>query len=202
MRLPELRIDARERRTLLIGIVAVPLLLLTSRGVPAWRAWKAEMRAQAAEAVAEHHEVEALIARLPTMEDSAHVRLSRAGEAEKLLLRGNNSATAGASLAGILSEAARRSGMSVDAVTPRPGTAGAAGIQRVSAATTITGDIAGLTSFLAIIEAGPALLLVRDLQIDQPEPAAARDRPESLRASILVQGLVRAAVAPVGGGSE
>jgi hypothetical protein len=53
--------------------------------------------------------------------------------------------------------------------------------------------------FLADLEHGPALLVVRDLAIAQPDPLASSDRMEILHAKFTVGGLARRSSTPTGG---
>ena len=73
----------------------------------------------------------------------------------------------------------------------RGGAGGDAGspFARVSVQGDLTGDVHGLTYFLSEIEGGLFLLSVRELAITQPEPAAPSDRPETLRAQFVVEGI-------------
>ena len=80
--------------------------------------------------------------------------------------------------------------MRLGAVQIRPDTAGSETFTRISVRADAMGDVAGVTKMLATLERGPTLLAVRSLSIDQSEPAATSDRMESLRVSIVVEGLM------------
>ena len=47
-------------------------------------------------------------------------------------------------------------------------------------------DITGLAGFLRVVESGETPLVVRELSVSQPEPAAGDAKPEALRIEVLV----------------
>ena len=48
--LRRLGVPERDRRTLVIGMLVIGMIVLTSRGIPAWRRWDSQQRATAADA--------------------------------------------------------------------------------------------------------------------------------------------------------
>lgn len=198
--------SARDRRTLLLGIGVVAVLVGFAKGVPAWRRWSTDARAAAAEIVAEASRAERSVALLPVMRDSLAARNGRyLGLAERILA-GDTPATAAADLASFVTGTAAQSDLALGAISVRVDTLGEGRTRRTAVSRAngpslapafaravvqgdATGDIDGVTSFLDALESGPLLLVVRELAITQPDPAAPGDRPEMLRVQFTVEGL-------------
>jgi|GEM_PF-959082 len=180
----------RDRRALLVGAVTVLLMVVLSRGLPAWSSWQRRMREDARVARTEAARAEALLGIGRAIEDSLAARDERYVALAPKLLGGESPAAAGATLAGLVSGAAASSGVRVGAVQIRPDTGSTGAFTRVTVRADATGDIRGVTKMLSTLERGPALLAIRSFSIDQPEPAAANDRMEALRVTLEVQGLM------------
>jgi hypothetical protein len=182
---------ARDRRALVFGAALLVAIVTVVRGVPALRGWTSA-RAEAADLQRERlllasgaaHRLVQTRARLV----AARQDLSGFGS---LLLAGSTFSAAGAALAEVVATAAEDAEVSLGAVQLRGDSAGAGPLVRIGARTSITGDLASVAFFLALLEVAPELLVVRELAIVQPEPAISSDRIEVLRAELLVEGLHR-----------
>lgn len=193
-----LSLSPRDRRVLLTGIAVIAVLLLVSKGIPAWVRWEREARASAAEMSAEAARAGAQIRAFPAAVDSLEARRERLEALAPALLDGESPAAAGATLASILSGAAAQASVRLGAVQVRPDSAGSRTFVRVSVRGDATGDMGGITRMLRALEEGPELLAVRELSITQPEPGAPPDRPEALRVEFAVEGLAIAPTAAAG----
>ena len=192
-----LAMSKRDRRTLLVGAGIVAGLVALAKGVPAWRAWDAAVRASAAEIVAEAERAGRSARALPAVRDSQIARNARYLALAELVVPGDGPTSAAGELATFVSGTATAADLAMGALQVRVDTAkrgsdsGVDGspFARVSVQGDLTGDVHGLTYFLSEIEGGPFLLSVRELAITQPEPAAPSDRPETLRAQFVVEGI-------------
>jgi hypothetical protein len=182
-------VSRRDRRVLVAGAVAVATLLAFGRGVPAYVGWRRATLAEARDAVdaaaTAAHSVAGLKARL----DSLDARRTRFVALAPAVVEGRSPAAAAGTLASLVTGAAARAGVRVNSVQPRPDSAGDGVFTRVSVRVDAVGDVYGLGAFLAALEGGPELLAVRELAINQPEPAATPDRVEELRIEMTVDGL-------------
>jgi hypothetical protein len=139
----------------------------------------------------------ALLARATTaialsnqVRDSARARGARIIALAPALLEGETPATASATLAGIISGAAVRSNVRIGALQLHADTASRGTFVRIGVRGDATGDVAGITTMLSLLESGPTLLAVRELSITQPEPGALADHAEALRVELSVEGLM------------
>jgi hypothetical protein len=185
-----MRLSSRDHRTLLRGGALVLALSIVGRGVPAWLVWTATARTAAAALIIEAARAEASVAAAGSVRDSLRVRRSRyATTVRSSLLGGTSAASAGATLAGALSDMATASGVQLGTVQIGADTLHAGALTRVWVRADLTGDVRGITQLLSTVEQGPELLAVRELSITQPELAASVNRAESLRASMVIEGL-------------
>jgi hypothetical protein len=184
------RMTQRDRKVLATGAIACAALAAGARGIPALLQWTRDSRGAAAQLVGEEARARASIARADETRDTLTSRNARYLALAPRLLEGESAAGAGAALASILSGAAAVSSVRVGSVQIRADTATHGVFTKVAVSVDLTGDIRGLTAMLATLERGPALLAVRELSITQPEPAAGDDRAETLRADLMVEGLM------------
>lgn len=182
--------SARDRRALAIGVISIGSLVTVSRGLPAWRIWRQSVNEEATASATDLARVRSLLAMSNEIGDSLAARNDRFLALAPALLGGKSPAAAGATLAGLVSGAAATSGVRLGAVQIRSDTASSETFTRISVRADATGDIAGVTKMIASLERGPTLLAIRSLSIDQSEPAATSDRMETLRISIVVEGLM------------
>jgi len=190
----------RDRRVLVIGGAIIAALFAVSRGFPAWRGWVTKQQSSAAEMTAEMARLDAAISMQRALKDSLRSRRSRLTELRAALLHGDSPASSAASLASLVSSAASDAEVRLGAVQVRADSAGKTPLTRVAVRADATGDIRGVTRFLAALEGGTALLSVRELSVSSPAPGAPDSQAEALRVEIVVEGLARTREA--GGGSR
>lgn len=185
-------LSGRDRRTLGIGAAVIILLVLFSRGLPAWRRWDADTRASAAEMAAEAARAEQSVRLLPVALDSLEARKARFVALGGGVLEGGSTAASGAALASMVSGAAARAGVQISSVQVRPDTASAGTFMRITVRADGTGDLPAITRLLSMLEGAPELLAVRALSITQPAPGGPAEQPEALRLELSSQGLALA----------
>lgn len=186
------RISPRDRRTLAAGLLAILLLVLFSRSLPAWRRWDAGAHASAAEMAGEAARAERMAEELPATLDSLQARGARLAALGPAVLEGGSPAASGAVLAALVSGSAARAGVQIGSVEVRPDTASAGTFVRVAVRADGTGDLGAITRMLVLLEGAPELLAVRETAISQPAPGGPADQPEALRLELLVEGLALA----------
>jgi hypothetical protein len=195
-------LSGRDRRTALLGMVVILMILVIGRGVPAVIAWQHEEVASAKELLDAAARASRLVSALPVIRDSLRARSARLAALDSASVPGDMAATAAAGLASIISNAADDAGVKADGLEPHVDveahTLGSSGKPRaihaffpVSVHGSVTGDAVGLAQFLADLEHGPTVLRVRSLSVTQPDPAAGSDRMEVLRADFTVMALAR-----------
>lgn len=183
-------LSPRDRRVLAIGATTVAILVAGSKGVPAWRSWVRDTRAESTELAREAARARGTVAMSGELRDSLSERRERLEELAPSVLEGETPAVAAGALAELLSNAAAESNVRLGSVQLRTDTTSRSTFSRVGVRADFTGDIIGVASMLYLLEGGAELLSIRELSITQPEPTAGDDRPEALRVSLLVEGLM------------
>jgi hypothetical protein len=182
------RFSRRDRRVLGFGILVVLTILAGGRGLPLWKAWMTESRDRAWQANTQLERLRAVARnKVATAESLASANQAYLALAPQLL-DGDGAATMGASLLALVSSAAGRSGLEVGSIQSIQDSAGIHFI-RVAVRGEASGDVLGLAAFLEALETSPSSLGLRELSVEQPEPAAPHDRPEALRIQFLVEGV-------------
>ena len=182
--------SARDRRALTFGMGTIAILFAIGKGVPRAFSWERDARSDANHRQGELDRATAEIARANIVLDSAKARGARIIGLAPALIDGDSPATASAALAGIISGAAARSNVKIGALQLHADTASRGTFVRVGVRGDATGDVAGITGMLALLEGGPTLLAVRELSITQPETSAPADHMEALRVELNVEGLM------------
>lgn len=182
------RIGTRERRTLLIGAVLVGTVA-SGRGILRLTRWSRNARESAGVTSGQLEAVRAAVANAPMVRDSFQVRARRFVDLAPRLVDGASPAAATAALSALLSVAVRQAAtVDLGAVQLEVDTTRGF-FARVRARGELTGDVTGVMKFLAALEAGPPPLVVRELGLDQPGPAAPEGEPEALSVRFVVEGL-------------
>lgn len=184
-------LSPRDRRVLAIGAITVAVLVAGTKGVPAWLAWVRDTRVEATEFAREATRAQGSVATSGALRDSLAARRARLEELGPSIIESESPAVAAGALAEILSNAAAESNVRLGSVQLRTDTTSRSAFSRVGVRAEFTGDIIGVASMLYLLEGGAELLAIRELSITQPEPAAGDDRPEALRVSLLVEGLMQ-----------
>ena len=165
-RLPLLRaMSRRDRRALSFGALAIAATLAGARGVPALREWSAASVLSAREVVGEAERARRGVMGADVLADTMRVRGERLVAVAPALLDGRSAATAGATLASLVSGAAAASDAKLGSVQVRADTAAhdsSAAVRRaftrVSVRAVLTADVRGLSRFLLALERGLTLL--------------------------------------------
>ena len=185
-------LSRRDRRTLVVGGAVVVGLLLFGRLLPAWRDWEREVRASASELRAEVRRAEREAAYVELARDSLAARNVRYLALAPRLVGSGSATSVAASLSALVADAAMTAGTRLGATQLQTDSSTMGPFTRVGVRGELTGDVRGVTSFIAGLERGPVLLAVRELSITQPEPGAPADRMEALTVHFLVEGLALA----------
>lgn len=191
------RMSERDRRTLVVGALAVVAMLLFARGLPAWRRWDAGARHAAEARAREAAQVQSAVRLLPASLDSLQARRARYVALGRAVLDGASTAAAGASLASLVSGAAARAGVQMGSVQVRPDTAGAGAFMRISVRADATGDLPAIIRMVETLEGGRTLLALRDVSITQSAPGGPAEQAETLRLELTVEGLALAGRASI-----
>lgn len=184
------QLSQRDRRTLVLGAVAVAAMLLVFRGIPAWRARVRDSRAEA-EALTER----LALTRRIVAQQSTHdgVKAPNVLSYAPALLDGDTPAQAAAALASYVSETAAAAGVQLGGIQLSiDSSAKDRELYHVRVRADGSGDVRGVTTLLQLLESdGVPLLAVREFSISQSDPAAPPNRAETLRISFEAEGLAR-----------
>lgn len=186
-----LTMSRRDRRTLLVGVVAIGSILTVFRGIPAWLRRARERREAVHEVVREATESELAVRNAPLYERGLRVGEQRYFALAPVLLDGEPMAAAGAALTSAVGDAATASNLQVGALQVHTDSGTVGEIARISLRGEATGDVTGITHFLSALEGGAPLMTVRELTLTQADPAAPDDRPEALRVEFVVEAVAR-----------
>ncbi|MEO7455558.1 MAG: type II secretion system protein GspM [Gemmatimonadaceae bacterium] len=184
-----LAISPRDRQVLVIGIASIGSIIGLSKGVPAWRGWDEKARASESEASAELRGLQMQLRGFAATKDSLAAREIRADSARARVILGESVGTAGADLAGRITQIADELGIKVSSVQIRPDSVFRAGQARVAVRVTAIGDVTHLTDMLTELETSPTLFAVRELSVSPADPLGDANRAELLRIQILVEAL-------------
>lgn len=185
------QLGARDRRVLSVGALTISLLVGLSRGLPALRAWERAQMTEARTAALQLAELRNGVASLPLMRESLVVRRARLAAIDSLLPSGASPSGVAAAIASILEQSADDNAVKLTNLQLRADSTVRVGLVRVSVRLGGLTDVSGLAGLLRSIEAAETPLVVRDLSVSQPEPAAPDSRPEALRFDVLVAGIGR-----------
>jgi len=189
----ELGLSSRDRRTLIVGVSAVGVLLALGRGVPTLVQWQSAQRAEAATISTDLAVARAGARLMPQLLDSLRSRQARLAVIDSAMLVGSTPAAAAAGLASALQDIADDASVKVSAMQLQADSAGTGGVVQVGVRVTAVSDVYGLLALLRALEGGRTLLAVRELAVTQPEPAAPASKQETLRLDVMVVGLARIA---------
>jgi hypothetical protein len=182
-------INPRDRRALAVGAIVIVAALILARGVPALFSWTAERQSSAAELTTE---LRALRNALATQRERRAQLAAGAASLARLeagLLAGATPVSAAAALAQLVGRAADSAGIHVRSTQVRGDTARTGAVfTTVSVRIDATADVRGLTSLLARLERGPALMVISALSVTQLEPES---EMEALQVELTVEGLSR-----------
>lgn len=184
----------RERRTLVVGVTIIASLVLSTRALPEWRRWRAESQAVLAELDAEVVRARRAVALGPVLRDSLATRRERLAAYDTLLLAGDDPSAVAAALADALAEAAEIAEVQLSSVQAEVDSArvkrpGSGELLRVRLRAELTASGSALASMLAWLEQCPPMLAVREVTISQADVMVPADRVESLRVTLVIEGV-------------
>ena len=182
-------LSPRERRIVKLGAAIVAMALVGGRAVPAWVAWVGAGQDRASRAVSELAEAHKAVRETGAARDTLRARNERYLTLAPALIGGTSPATAGASLALLVSARSAAAGLELGALRVTVDSAREGVFARISVRGDARGDIRGLTAMLLSLEQGPVLLAIRQLSISASDPGGPADRAEALRMEFLIDGL-------------
>jgi hypothetical protein len=183
----------RDRRTLIFGAGLIVALVLTAKGVPATVAWRRDKALESARASQLLAASSIDPRELRSARDSLAIRRSRLEAIDSVMPVAVSASAAVAQLASTLEDLADSCAVRVSAIQLRPDSVASSGLTEVSARLNAVADVAGLAAFVRAIAGSRAPLVVRELTVTAPEPAAPSSKAEALRFDVLVAGLSRTA---------
>jgi len=188
-------LSTRDRRTAIAGVTTVGSLILVSRGLPALREWQRTQLANASDVIGRSWSARIKVRTLPSLRDSLAQRQQELTALNSAILTEASPAAAVADLAAMLDDIAGSAGVKIATLQLRADSAPHRAIARIGVRVTGTTDVAGLAELLRLADTADTLLVVRELSVSQPEPAAPQTRPEALHIELLVEAMARIAAA-------
>jgi hypothetical protein len=182
------KLSARDRRALLLGGAGLAIVLAWSLVVSPYLQAVADARARleaVREVVGREHQL---------LADARHFgRTWEAGAARLLetapaLFGGDSDGAAGAALAGYIQQAARQERVYVAQVEPLPTASAGGGLVALGVRVRGESDLEGLLRFLDLLEAGPKLIRIPQLQVDRATARTAANQTGVLTFSLTATG--------------
>lgn len=193
-------LNARNRRTVLVAGVAIALLGIAFRGVPAWQAWRGEARGSAAQALAEVARATAMYEAFPILLDSLRARTVRLARVPVTPFAGRDPAEAGSALADLVKAAARSASVEITSLKVQADSSGSGGLPRVSVAVEAMGDVTGLSMMLASLEMSSVAIAIRSLSVAPTSIETPAHEIERLSLRFQIEGLALRREVPQRGG--
>jgi hypothetical protein len=177
------KLDARERRALLLGLVISLSALVSVYGVlPFVRHWQAREGVIAAE-TQRLARLRGLANAEPRLRDVVSQRVAALEAGPQRLLSGRTAALAASTLQTLLQDFADQSRVTVSRLDVAGAPDSTAGLPAIPATVSAIGDIYGITELLALIQHGPRLLEIAELSV-RPNPAL---RGELLQLTVTIR---------------
>jgi hypothetical protein len=184
-----LRISRRDQRTLGAGVITIASLIVVARGIPAIRAWEADRLREAREAATQLAAARVGRRHLSALRDSLAARRARLASIDSTLFSGASTSAVASALASTLEDLSDHNAVKVTSLQIRADSVPRDRMTRVDVRLSGITDVVGLTGLLQAVEGGTMPLVIRELDVSQPEPTAADSRPEALRIDVLVSGV-------------
>jgi hypothetical protein len=181
-------LSTRDRRALFAGLSVVGTLLLWTHGRPRYVTWLSELRERAWLAESQRQRLHHMLAAAPSTADALAAARGRYLALAPRVITGDGAGAAGSTLLALIS-GAMPSGVAMGSLEAEGDSTTGRHFLRVAVRGDFTTDVMGLSEFILAMEGGPARLGVRELAIDQPDPAAPTDRAEALRVRFIVEGV-------------
>ena len=186
-------LSTRDRRTIIIGACVVGALLGLGRGVPSMMRWQSTQIAEAAEVARDIAEARGGERVMPAIRDTLRSYVARMKTLDSSILSGPSPSAVAVQLASEVENLADESAVKIGAMQLQADSAGVGALVHVGVRVTAIADVFGLLAFMRAIDGGERMLLVRELVVTQPEPAALPNKAESLRIELTVVALARVA---------
>jgi len=184
-------LSARDRRTLTVGALAVGSLFALGRGLPGLLQWQETQLRRATIVMGELDSARVASRDVPLLRDSLVATRMRLMALDSTILSGPTPSAAAATLAAVLGDMASDAAVKVSAMQLNADSVASNSLAQVGVRMTAIADVYGLMALLRAIEGGDTLLVVREIAVNQPEPAAPANKQESLRVEVSVAALVR-----------
>lgn len=179
----------REQRVLLLGMVAIASIVLAGRVAPATMAWSREQQARSAELTSDLASTLRDLRGYVAERDSAEARRLMLGDELPSLLHGVTPTATSASLTEVLQGCAESAGIRLGRLDLRPDTSLGHFFTHPRVGVEVSGDVRGVSAFLAQLEANQTRIRVITIAISQSEPFAGATQPEALQASMVLEAL-------------
>jgi hypothetical protein len=131
---------------------------------------------------------------MPALRDTARSYVARMGALDSSILSASSPSAAAVRLASEVEDVADESSVKIGAIQLQADSAGVGALVTVGVRVTAIADVFGLLAFMRAIEGGERMLVVRELVVTQPEPAAPENKAETLRIELTIVGLARVAL--------
>lgn len=177
-----------NRRTLGRGALVLAVILITGRGLPAWRKWRDRIQESAAREMNSLERARNLLQEQPALNDSLRARVARVHALHSWFLPDESSAAQEAALAALVAGAADTAHVTLGTLDVRTDS-GTAAFAIVRVRGSAAGDIAGVMQFLALLEGYLPHLVVRSIELTQPDLGAPAEHAEALRLDFVVEAL-------------
>lgn len=182
-------LTARDRRTVLVGGVAILTLLALFRGLPAWRTWRDQTRLSARRVMTRAQRTDTTLAVLPLSLDSLQAQVQRLVAISAELQPGTTPAAVTSTFRSLIWDMAHASGVRLNVTHIRLDSASHGPLPRIELKATAKADIIGLASFLRRLEGNTALVSIQSLTVRAEDPQGASNTPERLAIKLTVDGL-------------
>jgi hypothetical protein len=178
----------RDRRALQIGAGVIGLGLLALRIAPAAVGAESRLRARVAEREAVVSRLNADVASMAALEDSAKQVQRAVVQLAPRLVPGGTASEANAALDATVRSMLERAGARIDRVGPVADTTTVGGISRVGARVQGESDTRGLEAALRALATDPLALEVTALRVSAANAASPPSQPERLSIELTVKG--------------
>jgi type II secretory pathway component PulM len=198
----KLNLSARDRRALALGALGAVVMLVWSLGVAPWLEAVAHTRERlesARDLLAREQQLLAEARGYPALWELGAARLL---EVAPTLFAAGNDGAAGAALAGYLQTLAKQERVFVLQVEPLPTEDAGGGLTALTVRLRAESDLEGVLRFLDVVEAGPRLVRVRQLQIERPTSRSGRSQPGALTVLLTATGYTLSELPPPEAGMQ
>jgi hypothetical protein len=189
-----LTLAERDKRALRLA-AAFCTLLLTTRVLPAVLSWRRGEMERARLEIAGVSSAREQSKHASLLRDSLAARQARLAAMDSAFIRPEGANAPGAELVEFLTDAAERTEVLVSSIRIESvsDSEAKATLGRVRVRASLSGDLAGIATLIAMVERPPRLFTVRELSITQRDPSTPHNKDESLEAEVAIEGLTATA---------